>query len=135
MPTAPGMIRGRAPVGFQVAEFGEEIGVVGIAPELAVADDLQADALLHLDGGLDGGVLGCDPLSLRNLALGGAAAQVEQGRGAQKAADLVGSEGRGHVSLPSLNRYRWIGTHWPDGAWTAMPLRLISRIRVIVAIA
>jgi hypothetical protein len=81
-------------VGRDVAELGVEMAVIGAAPELAVGRQPKPEPLLQGDRLLDRAVLRPRQLAAVDLAAARFAAQLEQGRGPQQAADMLGAKRR-----------------------------------------
>src|SRR4029077_8879696 len=71
-----------------------EIHVPGGSPELAVGDRAQPDVRLHRDRLADRGVLDGAAVIERDRAAGGVLAGLQQGAGAEQAANVIGAEGR-----------------------------------------
>jgi hypothetical protein len=78
----------------EVAELAVEEAVIGAAAEFAVGRKLQPNALLQRERVLDGLVFGFGQGRLVNFATREFRPLVEQGLGAQQAADVLGAERR-----------------------------------------
>src|SRR2546429_451603 len=83
-----------------------EVHMPGGPPELAVGDRAQPDVCLHRDRVADRGVLDGPQVIGGDRAAGGVLARLQQGAGAEQAADVIGAEGRcracGHGILSAM---------------------------------
>src|SRR6266566_3868200 len=96
-----------------------EVHMPGGPPELAVGDRAQPDVCLHRDRVADRGVLDGPQVIGGDRAAGGVLAGLQQGAGAEQAADVIGAEGRcrayGHGILSVKYGASWRAL-WPARA-------------------